>query len=74
MAALFTEGAIGAVRVLTASADKLGLKTLAAFLAVLGVVAIVSSTLRALHKECPPGKPQCMTARQECQASSDLMK
>ena len=53
MATLLTEGAVGAVRVLTASADKLRLKTLTAFLAVLSVVAIVSSTFRALHLRMP---------------------
>jgi hypothetical protein len=59
---------------LTVFADKLSLKKLTAFLAVLSVVPIVSPTFRALHQECPPRKPQCMTARQECQALRDLAK
>jgi hypothetical protein len=59
---------------LTVFADKLGLKRLTAFLTILGAVTIVSPTFWALHKECLPRKPQCMTARQECQALRDLVK
>jgi hypothetical protein len=54
---------------LTVLADKLSLKWLTAFPAVLSVVTITSPTFRALHQECTPGKPQSMTATQECQAS-----
>jgi hypothetical protein len=60
--------------VLTAFADKLSTKKLTAFLAVLSVVTIVNPTFRALHQECPPRKPQSMTAKQECQALRDLVK
>jgi hypothetical protein len=58
---------------LTVFADKLGLKRLATFLAVLGAVTIVSPTFWALHKECLPRKPQCMTATQECQAFAESL-
>jgi len=53
MATLVTEGTVRAVWMLTAFADTLNLKKLTAFLAVLSVVAIVSSTFRALHLRTP---------------------
>jgi hypothetical protein len=53
---------------LTVFADKLGLKRLTAFLAVLGAVTIVSLTFRALHQQYLPTELQSMTAGQECQA------
>jgi hypothetical protein len=59
---------------LTVSADQLGLKRLATLLAVLSAVTIISPTFRALHKECLPRKPQCMTAKQECQPLRDSAK
>jgi hypothetical protein len=74
MATFIAETTIRAVRMLTVFADKLSLKRLTAFLAVLSVVTIVNPTLRALHQECPPRKPQSMTAKQECQALRDLVK
>jgi hypothetical protein len=74
MATFIAETTIRAVRMLTVFADKLSLKRLTAFLAVLSVVTIVNPTFRALHQECPPRKAQCMTARQECQALLDSVK
>jgi hypothetical protein len=54
MPALVAEGTITAIRMLTVSADKLSMKRLTAFLAVLSVVTIVNPTFRALHQESPP--------------------
>jgi hypothetical protein len=56
---------------LTIPAHKLSPKRLTAFLAVLSVVTIVGPTFWAFHQECLPRQPQCMTARQECQALGD---
>jgi hypothetical protein len=56
---------------LTVSADKLSMKRLTAFLAVLSLLTIASPTFRALHQERPPRKAQCMTAAQECQPLLD---
>ena len=72
MAAFIAEGTVRAVGMLTVFADKLSPKRLTALLAVLSVVAIVSPTFGALHQESPLRKPQCMTAKLECQAFPEV--